>query len=144
MKGLELKKVWAAILGPVVLSVGIFFGYEYVTEPKIVNGVVSKDMDEEGNPVGVTTVLSPEDTVYFSGKKNRFWIEEAEVVWYKGDIKTENRMVVEKEVASNKAGYFSSELSVPEGLEEGRYGVTIYVEGKKIIETKAEFDIKNK
>lgn len=144
MKRSELKKVWATILAAVILSVGIFFGYEYVTEPKIVNGVVSKDIDGEGNPVGVTTVLSPEDAVYFFGKKNRFWIEEAEVVWYKGEIKTENRIFVEEEVASNKAGYFSSELSVPEGLEEGHYGVTIYVDGKKIIETKAEFDIKNK
>ena len=42
----------------------------------------------------------------------------------------------------NKAGYFSAKLSVPEGLEEGTYGVTIYVDGKEIIETKAKFSVK--
>lgn len=143
MKGLEVKKIMAAIAVAVLLSVGIFFGYEYATEPKIVDGVISKNIDAEGNPVDVTAVLSPEDTVYFSGKRNRFWINEAEVVWYKGEIETENRISVEKEVASSKAGYFTAELSVPEGLEEGHYGVTIYVDGKKIIETRAEFDVKN-
>ena len=42
----------------------------------------------------------------------------------------------------NKAGYFSAKLTVPEGLEEGHYGVTIYVDGKDIMETSTEFDVK--
>ena len=42
----------------------------------------------------------------------------------------------------NKDGYFTSKLSVSEGLEEGHYGVTIYVAGSKDIETRAEFDVK--
>ena len=41
------------------------------------------------------------------------------------------------------AGYFTAKLSLPEGLEEGHYGVSIYAAGKGIIETTWEFDIKN-
>ncbi|WP_455675090.1 hypothetical protein [Pradoshia sp.] len=141
MKELDLKKILAPILIVIVLVAGAFFGYEYVTEPKIVEGVMSKSIDDKGNPVEVTTTFSPEDTVYFSAKRNRFWIRNAQVVWYKGEISSKNRFLVEEKVGVNKAGYFSAELSVPEGLEEGHYGVTIYVDGSKIIETKAEFDV---
>ena len=42
----------------------------------------------------------------------------------------------------NNAGYFSAKLTVPEGLEEGEYGVTIYVDGADIRETNAKFNIK--
>ncbi|MBU7594691.1 hypothetical protein [Metabacillus halosaccharovorans] len=136
-----MKKALITILALFILGVGVFFGYEYVTEPKMVDGVVSKNIDDKGNPIDVTTTFSPEDTIYFSAKRNRFWIKEAQIVWYKGEIKTENRFLVEKEVGVNKAGYFSTKLSVPEGLEEGHYGVTIYVKGKEIMETKAEFDV---
>ena len=48
----------------------------------------------------------------------------------------------EEEVKVNKAGYFSAKLSVPNGLEEGLYGVTIFVDGSRIMEIKAEFNIK--
>lgn len=136
-----MKRALITILALFILGVGVFFGYEYVTEPKMVDGVVSKNIDDKGNPIDVTTTFSPEDTIYFSAKRNRFWIKEAQIVWYKGEIKTENRFLVEKEVGVNKAGYFSTKLSVPEGLEEGHYGVTIYVKGKEIMETKAEFDV---
>ncbi|MFJ7408243.1 MULTISPECIES: hypothetical protein [unclassified Lysinibacillus] len=137
-----MKKVLITILVVFCLGVGVFFGYEYVTEPKIVDGVMSKKIDASGRPVEVTTMFAPEDTAYFSAKRNRFWINKAQIVWYKGEIATENRFLVEEEVIVNKAKYFSAKLTVPEGLEEGHYGVTIYVKGSKVIETKAEFDVK--
>ena len=141
MEEVDLKKVVIPILTVIVLCVGAFFGYEYITEPKIAEGVMSKSIDDKGRPVEVTTTFSPEDTVYFSAKRNRFWIRKAQVVWYKGEISKKNRFLVEEKVGVNKAGYFSAKLSVPEGLEEGHYGVTIYVDGTKIIETRAEFDV---
>lgn len=137
-----MKKVLITILVAILLSVGTFFGYEYVTEPKIVDAVMSKGIDNKGRPVEITTTFAPEDTVYFSAKRNRFWINKAQIVWYKGEFAKENRFLVEEEVIVNKAKYFSTKLTVPEGLEEGHYGVTIYVKGKEIIETKAEFDVK--
>lgn len=139
---LDLKKILIKVVGIIVILVGVYFVYEYVTEPKIVDGVVSKNIDDKGNPVEVTAEFSPEDTVYFSAKRNRFWIKNAEVVWYKDEIATANRIYVEEKVKVNKAGYFSAKLSVPEGLEEGHYGVTIYVDGKEIMEIKDEFDVK--
>ena len=142
MKQSEMKKMVTLILGIAILLVGTFFAYEYATEPKMVDGVVSKNIDEKGKPVDVMTSFSPEDTVYFSAKQNRFWIKNAEVVWYKDKIATANRIYVEEKVKVNKAGYFSAKLSVPEGLEEGHYGVTIYVDGKDIMETKVMFDVK--
>ncbi len=142
MKQLDLKKILTRILVVILLLVGAFFAYEYISEPKMVDGVVSKNIDDKGNPLDVTTEFAPEDTVYFSAKRNRFWIKKAQIVWYKGEITTANRFLVEEEVVTNKAGYFSAKLSVPGGLEEGQYGVTIYVDGAKIIETKAKFDVK--
>lgn len=138
----ETKKMVSLVLGVAILLAGVFFGYEYVTEPKIVDGVMSKNIDDKGNPVDVTNSFSPEDTVYFSAKRNRFWIKKAQVVWYKGEIAKRNRFLVEEAVAINKAGYFSAKLSVPEGLEEGHYSVTIYVDGEDIRETSTEFDVK--
>lgn len=138
-----MKKAITTILAVFLLGLGIFLGYEYVTEPKIVDGVMSKAVDDKGEPLEVTTTFAPEDEVYFSAKRNRFWIKKAEVVWYKGAITKENRFLVEEEVIVNKAKYFSTKLKVPEGLEEGHYGVTIYVKGSKIIETRAEFDVKS-
>lgn len=139
-----MKKALTTILVIILLAVGIFLGYEYITEPKIVDAVMSKDIDDQGRPVEVTTTFAPEDTIYFSAKRNRFWIDEARVVWYKGEIAKENRFLVEEDVSVNKAKYFSANLTVPQGLEEGHYGVTIYVKGSKVIETKAEFDVENR
>ena len=138
----ETKKMVSLVLGVAILLAGVFFDDEYLTEPKILDGIMSKKIDYKGNPVDVTTTFSPEDTVYFSAKRNRFWIKKAQVVWYKGEIQKRNRFLVEKAVAINKAGYFSSKLSVPEGLEEGHYSVTIYIDGSKIRETSVEFDVK--
>lgn len=138
----EIKKIVALVLGVAILLVGAFFGFEYATEPKIVAGVVSKNIDSKGKPVDKTTTFSPEDTVYFSAKQNRFWIKEAQVTWYKGEIAKANRILVEKNVKVNKGGYFTAKLTVPEGLEEGQYSVTIYVDGADIRETSTEFDVK--
>lgn len=137
-----MKKAVIALVAVILLSVGTYFGYEYVTEPKIVDGVMSKSVDDKGEPVEVTNTFAPGDSVYFSAKRNRFWINKAQVVWYKGEIAKKNRISVEEKVTVNKAKYFSTKLTVPEGLEEGHYGVTIYVKGSKIIETKAEFYVK--
>jgi hypothetical protein len=137
-----LKKALLTILAVLLLGLAVFLGYEYVTEPKIKDGVMSKAVDEKGKPLEVTTSFEPEDTVYFSAKRNRFWIKEAQVIWYKGEIATENRLLVEEEVSVNEAKYFSAKLKVPEGLEEGQYGVTIYVKGSDIIEAKAKFEVK--
>ena len=139
-----MKKAVIALVAVILLSVGTYFGYEYVTEPKIVDGVMSKSVDDKGEPVEVTNTFAPGDSVYFSAKRNRFWINKAQVVWYKGEIAKKNRISVEEKVTVNKAKYFSTKLTVPEGLEEGHYGVTIYVKGSKIIETKAEFYVKKK
>lgn len=137
-----MKKAITTVLGIFLLGLGIFLLYEYASEPKIVDGVTAKAIDEKGRPSEVTNTFAPGEAVYFFAKRNRFWTNEAEVVWYKGEIKTENRFLVEEEVPVNDAKYFTAELSVPEDLEEGHYGVTIYVKGKKIMETHAEFDIK--
>ena len=137
---LELKKIVTLILGIAILLVGAFFTYEYATERKIENGVVSKDISGKEMPVG-KTMFAPEDTVYFSAKGNKFWIKKAQIVWYKGEIERKNRLSVE-EVKINKDGYFISKLSIPEGLEEGHYGVTIYVDGSDVMQTSAEFDVK--
>ncbi|MEK3980153.1 hypothetical protein MKY37_13960 [Psychrobacillus sp. FSL K6-2836] len=137
-----MKKIVITILAALFLFAGVFFTYEYITDQKIVDGVVSKSIDGKGKPVDITTEFSPDDTIYFGAKANRFWIKKAEVVWYKGEIATANRLLVEEGIELNKAGYFTTELSVPEGLDEGHYSVTIYVDGKKIRETDTEFDIK--
>ena len=142
MKQEEKKKMLTLILGVAIFLTGAFFAYEYATEPKITDGVVSKSIDSKGKPVDVTTTFLPEDTVYFSAKQNRFWIKKAEVIWYKGEIKKVNRIYVDEKVKVNEAGYFTAELSIPEGLEEGQYSVTIFVDGKDITETNAKFNIK--
>lgn len=136
-----MKKI--LILVVVLLLVGFYYGYNYYNGAKIVDGVISQNIDDKGNPVDFTTEFSPEDTIYFSAKGNRFWVKEAEVVWYQGEIATENRYLVEEGVVINDAGYFTAELSVHEGLEEGRYSVTIYHAGNDIIETDAVFEVKN-
>ena len=137
---LELKKVVILLLGLTLLLVGGYDTYEYVNERNIVNGVVSKDISGKEMPVG-KTMFAPKDTVYFSAKGNKFWIKKAQIVWYKGEIERKNRLSVE-EVKINKDGYFISKLSIPEGLEEGHYGVTIYVDGSDVMQTSAEFDVK--
>jgi len=138
----ELNKNAIIIVVIIMVCVGVFFGYEYVTEPKIVNGALSKSINEKGKPIQITSNFSHEATVYFSAKRNRFWVNKAKVVWYKGEIAIENRLLVDEEVIVNEGKYFTSQLSVPDGLEEGLYSVTIYVDGKDIRETSAQFEVK--
>jgi len=68
--------------------------------------------------------------------------KKAQMVWYKGEIAGRNRYLIENVVEVNEAGYFTTELSVPEGLKSGEYGAVIYVEGSKIMETEAVFNIR--
>ena len=140
IKWFNWKNVALLLLGITILSVGITNLYGYSNERKIVNGVVSKDRSDKGMPVGMT-IFAPEDTVYFTAKGNKFWVKKAEVVWYKGEIKRENRIHVEKNVVLNKEGYFTAKLPASKGLEEGHYGVTIYVEGSDFMQTRTEFDV---
>ena len=137
-----MNKLLMAALTIVALLVGTFYGYSYYNGPKIVDGVISGNVDGKGNPIDYTNEFSPGDTVYFSGKVNRFWVKKAEVVWYKDQVATANRLFVEEDVVLNDAGYFTAKLSIPEDLEEGRYMVTIYKKGNKIRETTAEFYVK--
>ncbi|MGN7313531.1 hypothetical protein ACTHQ4_20810 [Alkalicoccobacillus gibsonii] len=137
-----MRKPIIGVLAVLLFLVGAFFTYEYVTDSKIVDGGVSKTIDDKGKPEETTKEFTPEDTIYFSAKANRFWIKKAEVVWYKGEIATANRLLVEEEIDVNDAGYFTAKLSLPEGIEEGYYNVTIYVHGKNIKETHAEFNVK--
>lgn len=116
--------------------------YKYFFGPKISKGTVSISIDKNGKPVEKTVVFSPEDTVYFSAKGKKLLVKKARVVWYKGEITSANRYKVESDIAISSAGYFSAKLSVPEGLEEGKYYVVIYMGGKNIIETTAHFDVK--
>ena len=141
IKWFNWKKVVLLLLGIAILSMGTSNLYGYVTERKIVNGVVSRNLSDKGMPVGMT-MFAPEDTVYFTAKANKFWVKKAEIVWYKGEIDRKNRIHVEKNVALNKEGYFTAKLSVPKGLEEGQYGVTIYVDGSDFMQTRAVFDVK--
>ena len=96
------KKLLLAMLVIILLSVGTFFGYEYVSEPKIVDGVMSKNIDEQGKPVELTSTFSPEETVYFSAKRNRFWINKAEIVWYKGEITKKIEFMLRKKYVLTK------------------------------------------
>ena len=125
-----------------LILISFYFGYMYYNGPKIIEGVVSKNIDDNGKAVDIATEFSPEDTVYFSAKGNRFWIKKAQVVWYKDKFRTENRFLVEDDIVISEGGYFSTKLSAPEGLEEGYYTVSIYVAGRDIIETRTEFYVK--
>jgi len=137
-----LKKNLSSTIAVILILVSAYYAYMYYNGPKIVDGVVSKSIDYNGTPVGVTTEFSPEDTVYFSAKGNRFWIKKAQVVWYKDKFKAENRFMVEEEILISDTGYFSTKLLVPKGLEEGQYFVGIYVAGRNIMETRTTFDVK--
>ena len=134
------KSSFAILSAVMLLLVGIYYGYSYYNGPKIADGVISKSING-GKPAENSAEFSPEEPVYFSAKANRFWVKKAQVVWYKDSIATSNRLV-EEEVDKNEAGYFTAELSVPEGLEEGHYVVTIYEAGNDIRETHAEFEVK--
>lgn len=137
-----MKKTLVSTIAVILIAISVYYAYTYYNGPKITEGLVSENIDDNEKPVGITAEFSAEDTVYFSAKANRFWIKKAQVVWYKGKVSTANRFLVEDDIVISDSGYFSTELSVPEGLEEGHYSVSIYVAGKDVIETHTEFDVK--
>ena len=139
---MKLKKNVISTIIVILLLISVYFAYTYYNGPKIIEAVVSKSIDDNGRPISITTKFSPEDIVCFAAKGNRFWVKEAQVVWYKGKVETANRFLVEEDIVINDAGYFSTKLSVPEGLEEGHYSVSVYVNGRDVIETHTEFDVK--
>lgn len=138
-----MKKILTSTIAVIVIFVLVsaYYAYMYYNGPKIVDGVVSESLDTNGVPVGITTEFSPEDTVYFAAKGNRFWIKKAQVVWYKDKFASGDRFMVEEEIPINNARYFTAKLSVPEGLEEGQYFVGIYVAGRDIMETHTTFNV---
>lgn len=137
-----MKKTLISTIAVMLILISFYFGYMYYNGPKIIEGVVSKNIDDNGKAVDIATEFSPEDTVYFSAKGNRFWITKAQVVWYKDKFRIENRFLVEDDIVISEGGYFSTKLSAPEGLEEGYYTVSIYVAGRDIIENHTEFYVK--
>ncbi len=137
-----MKKILISVIAVMLILISFYFGYRYYNGPKIIEGVVATNIDDKGEAVDISTEFSPEDTVYFSAKGNRFWIKKAQVVWYRDKARKENRFLVQDDIAISKGGYFSTKLSVPEGLEEGYYAVCIYVAGKDIVETGTEFYVR--
>jgi len=135
-----MKKSVIAVLSVLLLIVAFYFGHQYVNGPKIIDGVVTNEMPAEGKALESTTLLKSDDTVYFNAKGNRFWVKEAHVIWYKGEIHTGNRYL--EEAVKIEDGNFTALLSVPEGLEEGIYGVGIYAKGNDVMETKVLFEVK--
>ncbi len=138
-----MKKLLIPIILIILIIVGGGAAYKYLFGPKIIESVLAKSIDENGKPTVITTTFTSKDTVHFSAKGKKLIVKKATVVWYKGEISTKNRFKVEENIEKNGAGYFSAKLSLPEGLEEGHYGVSIYSAGSEIIQTTLEFDVKN-
>jgi hypothetical protein len=138
-----MKKLLIPILAAIILIGGAGASYKYFNGPKITESVLTKSIDENGKPTAPSAIFAPKDTVYFSAKGKKLAIKKAKVVWYKGEISTKNRFKVEENIEISKSGYFSSQLSVPEGLEEGLYGVTTFNADKNIIEALEKFEVKN-
>ena len=140
-----MKKLLIPIIVIILIIAGGGVSYNYFSRgPKITDSVLTKSIDANGKPTAtISTTFKAKDKVCFSAKGKKFAIKKATVVWYKGEILTKNKFKVEENIVINNAGYFSAKLSLPEGLEAGRYGVTTYSEGSKIIQTTNEFDVKN-
>lgn len=137
-----MKKILTSAIVVILLVVGAYRTFNYFNGPKIIDGVVTKSIDDNGKPLDSTTEFSPDDTIYFSAKGKKFLAKKAQVVWYKGKIATANRFLIEDDIHISEAGYFSAKLSIPEGLEEGNYSVSIYKAGHDILQTSAEFYVK--
>ena len=138
-----MKKLLIPILAVILIISGGGAAYKYFAGPKIIESTLTKSIDENGKPTAPATTFTSKDTVYFSAKGKKLAIKKATVVWYKGEVSTKNRFKVEENIEINDAGYFSSKLTVPEGLEQGNYGVTIYNGGNSIIEALWNFEVKN-
>lgn len=135
-----MNKSVIAVFSVLLLMGAFYFGHQYVNGPKIVEGVVTNERPVEGKSMESKEVFESDEPVYFTAKGNRFWVKEAHVIWYKGEIRTGNRYL--EEVVKISDGSFTAELSVPEGLEEGIYGVGIYAKGNDVMETKVLFEVK--
>ena len=139
-----MKKLLIPVIVIILIIGGGGASYNYFFRgPKITESVLTKSIDENAKPTAPTTTFTSKDTVYFSAKGKKLAIKKATVVWYKGEVSTKNRFKVEENIEINDAGYFSSKLSVPEGLEQGNYGVTIYNGGNSTIEALWNFEVKN-
>lgn len=138
-----MKKIFIHVIIVILLVVSGDAAYKYFFGPKIMDIAVTKSIDNKGKSTAPTTTFKSEDKIYLSAKGKKFAIKKATVVWYKGEIDTKNRFIVQENIEKNKAGYFIAELSVPEGLEEGSYGVTIFNADNDIIEKKIIFEIKD-
>lgn len=138
-----MKKILIPIIIVVLLISGMGAAYKYFNGPKIIEITLTKSVDEKGRPTEPTNTFTSKDTVYLSAKGKKLAIKNATVVWYKGEVLSKNRFKEEENIEISNAGYFTAKLSVPEGLEEGQYGVTIYNAGNTIIEKIAEFQVKN-
>ena len=139
-----MKKLLIPVIVIILIIGGGGASYNYFFRgPKITDSVLTKSIDENGKTTSPTTTFTSKDTVYFSAKGKKMAIKKATVVWYKGEISTKNRYQVEENIEINSAGYFVAKLSIPEGLEEGHYGVSIYSAGSDITEITCEFDVEN-
>ncbi|MCF0149436.1 MAG: hypothetical protein HUJ77_13715 [Clostridium sp.] len=138
-----MKKFIIPILLVILILAGLDSAYKYFFGPKIVEITLTKSVDDKGKATEKTDTFTSKDKIYISAKGKKFAIEEATVVWYKGEVSTKNRFKVEKNIEKNKSGYFTAEFTVPEGLEEGDYGVAIFNGDNDIIEKELEFKIKD-
>lgn len=139
-----MKKLLIPIIIVILIIGGGGAAYKYFTGPKIIETTLTKSIDENGKTTApAAAAFTPKDTIYLSARCKKLAIKKATVVWYKGEITKNNRFKVEENIEISKSGYFSSKLSVPEGLEEGPYGVTIYNNGNSIIEALVKFEVKN-
>ncbi|EQB89851.1 hypothetical protein J2Z44_003242 [Clostridium punense] len=138
-----MKKLLIPVLIIVLIIGGGGAAYKYFNGPKIVEIAMTKSVDDKGKPTAPTSTFTSKDTVYLSAKGKKLAIKKATVVWYKGEVLTQNRFKTEENIEISKAGYFNAKLSVPEGLEEGEYGVTIYNGSNDIIEKMVKFQVKN-
>lgn len=137
-----MKRKVLAVIGLVLVVIVLFLGQKYIADAKIADAVVTTTINDEGKPKGHSEHFTTDDTIYVAAKGTRFWVDEADIVWYKGEIRTKNRFVENRNVEKNDAGYYVAELVAPEGLEAGTYGVAVFVAGENIIETKVEFTVK--
>ncbi|MDV4151532.1 hypothetical protein R0131_11905 [Clostridium sp. AL.422] len=138
-----MKKFIIPILLVILIWTGLNSTYNYFFGPKILEITLTKSIDEKGKATESADTFTSKDKIYLSAKGKKFAIKEATVVWYKGEVATKNRFKVEENIEKNKSGYFTAEFSVPEGLEEGNYGVAIFNGDNDIIEKELEFEIKN-
>lgn len=135
----NMKKSLIPILGILLLLTSFYFGHQYLNGPKIIEGQTAKEPYSENKDLNFAKEFQVGEPIYFVAEGNRFYVDEATVVWYQGEIKSGNRIKEEK--VEKKDGYFTAELSLSEEMEPGIYGVGIFAKGNKVMETKALFKV---